>query len=150
MKKVSTFLDFELKTTKKEVLDEFGISKKKARKITAVPFVLCPLCALSRPLRRTGAYHRVIAKGKGKRGERAKEYNPELKTTFDKFDLENAPFISIRKPMGRGKGIPEIAIIRFQDIPKLPEADKEIILPLIKQIQEKCMEVLNYIDELKI
>lgn len=160
-KKLSTYLDFELKTSKEEVLDEFGISKKKARKITAVPFIVCPLCGFSRKYRRTGKYAMVMSKKltpqqrkrwekKFEAGElsktRAQIYNPDRKDRFDIVDTDKAPFLSIRMPSGRGKGISEVAIIKLTDVARLPESDKKVLMPLIYQIRSKCKEIIEKTD----
>jgi len=163
MKKISTFLDFELKTTKPEVLEEFGISKRKAKRIRAVPYVVCPMCGTHEPLRKTGTYSRKIRKRMSRREaekhekdwkagrlvkSRAKIYNPHKEVAFNVMNVEEEPFVSIRVSTGRGKGFVEKAIITFKDIQNLPEEDKEILLPLVEQIRYQCERILKVTEGL--
>ncbi|MCL6577970.1 MAG: hypothetical protein K6T73_01100 [Candidatus Bathyarchaeota archaeon] len=161
-KRPSTYLDFELYTSKKEALEEFGISKKKTKKVTTtVSFLVCPLCGLHKRMGRTGMHFIIKMKRYGKRakevaeklvetkeivGSRAREYNPHKEDSFSLVDLKEAPFVSIREARGRGKGMPEIAIIRISDIPNLPAADRKILIPLLLQARDKCQEIIKEVE----
>jgi len=128
-------------------LNELGIAKKKAEKLTGIAFIVCPLCCRHRPLGRTGIY-RVLRRIRKKTRSRADIYNPERKLTFDSFDIDKSPFISLRVNLGRAKGFKEVAIIPLSDVGKLSGADKKIIMPLIRQLNKQCKNIIKVTSEL--
>lgn len=138
------FIDLSSDEKKEEALKKLGFDVVKT-----VPYVVCPLCALSRPLRRS-EIHKARLRQRYERktqSERSKLFNPNKEIAFDLFDVENGPFISIRVSQGR-RGFTEKAIITFRDVKNLPERDQEVLLPLIKQIRAQCKEILKATDDL--
>lgn len=171
-KDISKFIDFDTKflgSTKKT--DEFGISNKPAKKLSVHSYIVCPLCAMNRPLHRTGSWARSRAKKllKGKTAtkahtewqrkfktkenmsERRRKYNPEAQTRFDLVDVKTAPFISIREARGKGgrgtgAGFQEVAIVTLKNIANLPDEDLKQIMPLISQLKKQCENILEEIS----
>ena len=126
-KPISTFLDFRLRG--EEPIEE---PEPKGRAFKTVAHICCPVCGMHTVLRRTGRYCRS-GKKRSKEG------------VFD-IDLENAPFVSIRIASGRG-GFIERATIKLEDISKLPKEDKEVILPVIKQLKTQCSKVIKTVEK---
>jgi len=132
-RQLSKFIDIESLEERQKLLRRLGISETAG--LTIVPFVVCPFCCFSHPLRRSGKYRTVGTR----RGDNYESF------AFNLFDINSSPFISIRTAMGR-KGFQEKAILRLQDIPELPEGDRAILLPLLRQLKEQCQKVLRAID----
>jgi len=165
--KKSQIVDLSSSAEKKEiakrlgVVEVFNLSSKSDRErickklgldrvfVKTIPYVVCPLCALSRPLRRTGAHNlRTEKKGSKKtRSERSSRFNPDKEITFSLFNPETSPFVSIRVSLGR-KGFAEKKIITFRDIKTLPQRDQEILLPLVREIRKQCEEILKTTEDL--
>jgi len=118
-RQLSKFIDIESLEERQRLLRRLGISETAG--LTIVPFVVCPCCRYPHPLR-------------GKRSFK-----------FGSFSIEDSPFISFKAAMGR-KGFQEQAILRLQDIPELPEGDRAILLPLLRQLKEQCQKVLRAVD----
>lgn len=179
-KKISTFLNYGEKDTSELGLTDTATRSIKGprRRGKLIKYAVCPICSMNRVLDRTGVYEnykRAIRKksygtAKGdvqgisdskkldiRTGKatmlRSRQYNPERITAFDKYDFENAPFISVREVMGRPSegeqgGIVEVAIIRFKDISRLPLSDRNALKPLIEQIKSQCAKTIDYIESL--
>jgi len=123
--------------------NELGIKKK-----AGIAFIVCPLCCKHRPLRRTGIY-RALRRIKKETRSRANIYNPERKVTFDSFDIDKSPFISLRVSLGKAKGFKEVGVIPLSDVNKLSDTDKKIITPLIRQLDKQCRKIIKAIALLK-
>jgi hypothetical protein len=146
-KRPSIFYDLSIPSEREKALRRVGVKIEKA--VTVVSYIVCPLCCKSRPLRRTGIHRlRTLKQGSKKtQAERSRLYNPDKELRFDLFDIENSPFVSVRVSQGR-RGFIEKAIIRFQDIARLPEKDREILLPFLRQIKNQCTKTLEVLKDL--
>jgi len=141
------FYDLSIKSEKEKALKRIGIKIEKP--VTTISYIVCPLCSFSRPLRRTGIHRIRTLKQGSKRTQTARSrlYNPDKALRFDLFDVDSSPFVSIRVSQGK-RGFVEKAIIRFKDIARLPESDKEILVPLLKQIKNQCTKTLEVLKDL--
>lgn len=173
-KKLSTFLDFNIKKDKHEIdnknietkeSSELGFTNERAKSVPkSLVYVCCPLCGNHHKLTKNGGYARSRMKrrsaklrqelseqlkGKLLIRSRAKIYNKDKELFFNRIDLKEGPFFSIRKA-GRGIGFPEIGIIPFTELDKLDESNKIIATELVRQIYFKCTEILKVIDELNL
>lgn len=161
-KKISTFFDFTIKDDKprKQRSDK---QEKGAPTWSKHAYVVCPLCALNRPLKRTGTWARNRAKSltgiarkawtekfntKALLSERRRKYNPNIETRFDLYNINEAPFISIREARGRGAGFVEVDMIKFEDIKNASCSDKELLMPLVLQMRDQCFKILKATDDL--
>lgn len=154
-----------------------GYGKEEKPTPKAIPYLVCPLCGLNRPAIKTGSWSIMKAKKKhGSRtvsfkkwmkefteGERIKSrariYNVSKKTRFDAVNIKREPFVIYKVPTGKGEVItdggakrgfvevPELNV-RLEDIKNLPEDEREIFLEYVRQVKDKCKEILDYIDEL--
>ncbi|HDK42282.1 MAG TPA: hypothetical protein ENG87_02800 [Candidatus Pacearchaeota archaeon] len=162
-KPISTFLDFDLRPDKKDS-EGFGISRKVAKEIKLVPYVVCPLCGLNRPLHKTGNYYIMRKKAKAKnidefkqkleegkyiKSSRSKRYNPNKETRFNLYDLKNGPFISLRQALGRGHGIKEVEIIKLSNIKNMTNtSDRKLLIDIIKEIRVQCKKILDFTEDI--
>lgn len=87
-----------------------------------VKMVKCPLCGTHKPMERTGVMR--LQKGKG--------FDRPYTFRFDHVDLASSAFISIRKPGGRGKGLPEIGRVSLAEAKSDPRY-KVLLTSLINQ-----------------
>lgn len=160
-KPISTYLDFDIHDKPDK---SFGISEKVAKRVgKKIAFIVCPLCATSRKLNKTGGYYirqsktrkpknirdleEKLRTGELIKSPRSRTYNPEKNTGFNAYSFDE-PFISLRESNGRGTGFREVEIIKMSDIPKLPKKDQKVLLDLINEIREQCQKILDYTDKL--
>lgn len=87
-----------------------------------VKMIKCPVCGTHKPMERTG----VMRLQKGKSFDRPYIFR------FDHVELGSSAFISIRKPAGRGKGLPEIGRVTLGQAKSDPDY-KELVTSLINQ-----------------
>lgn len=123
------------------------ITTAEGEELTLIPYVICPLCGISRKLEKNGRY--ALIKKKQGIESRAAKYNPDKETRFDIVNFYEEPFFSFRvRAFGRG-GLPEAFGMTIKEA---LESDNEEIrqkaMDLITQIKFQAEELLNYINEL--
>ena len=123
------------------------ITTSKGEEVTLIPFVVCPLCGLSRKVGKNGRYA-LIRKKQGIES-RAIKYNPEKETRFDTVNFFEEPFISFRvRTAGRG-GLPEAFGLTIEEALKNDNEEiREMARDLLTQIKFQAEELLNHINKL--
>jgi hypothetical protein len=170
-KDISTFLDFETiddTTPSREEMgvDELGVSYTRARKFKGklLKYLVCPLCGMHRKMFKNGmsfvrkskargwgreAVIKDLQEGRLIKSERSSYYNPSKETGFSSMDLKVMPFISLRRSDGRQSGFSEIEIITFDSIIGISDdTDREVLMGVVKELRDKCKEILEYTEEL--
>jgi len=101
--------------------------------MSEVRFYKCPVCGFHRPAERKGS------------GRILRHKEADLSTipfTFDRGDLENGAFLSVREAKGRPLGFVEINRV------PLGEFVREKIDPdLIAGLKKKCLKIIEIIEE---
>lgn len=98
---------------------------------TIVKTVKCPLCG----------WHWTLESKGSKRLQRGESADlPKGKFTFEKFDPKEEKLISIRECQGRGRGLPEINIVKLSDAMNDPEYKE-----LIASLRNQCYSILKVI-----
>ena len=125
----------------------FVITTEEGEELTLIPFVVCPLCGLSRKSEKTGRYA-LIRKKQGIES-RAAKYNPDKETRFDIVNFFEEPFISFRvRAFGRG-GLPEAFGLTMEEALKNDNPEiREMAREYLTQIKFQCEELLNHINKL--
>jgi hypothetical protein len=160
-------------------VEDFGVSREETRRlqrsVKLKAYVICPLCGLHRPVHKTGTFFlRELKRKAGKKGlsaettervitsavmelrsgrfvsSRARIYNPEKETAFNKVNVEKEPFIVLKASRGKGGGFEEVYGIRIDEIEKkLSESDKEVVYKFIDEIEEQCNRVMSIIKRIR-
>ena len=159
----SKFLQFDFDS---EDIDGLGEGQKyqEYKEPNFVPFLICPICGLNRPMNRTGVYAMNIAKRniKSERGmreyvkqfiegkrihSRAKKYNPSKETRFDIVNIEDEPFVMYKIAGGKGRfnEVPELAVT-YSDIKKMSDNDQRILGEYVEQIKRQCIDILELFE----
>ena len=167
-KKLSSFLEFEITEDHEPSMEEYGAATKVAHDIGSrlIAYVVCPLCSMHRKMAKNGRSYLQHIKRRGKKkseierlehlldtggaikSSRTRKYNPDKDTRFDTYNLEKAPFISLRVSHGRSSGFKEVEIIKLRNIKEMHEGDQEIVMDLVHQIREQCQKILDYTDKI--
>jgi len=98
---------------------------------TIIKTVKCPLCG----------WHWTLESKGSKRLQRGEMADlPKGMFTFEKFDPKEEKFISLRECQGRGRGLPEINMIKLPDAINDPEYKE-----LIASLRNQCYAILKII-----
>jgi len=96
---------------------------------TIIKIVKCPLCG----------WHWTLESKGSKRLQRGESADlPKGKFHFDKFDPKEEKFISIRECQGRGRGLPEINMLKLSEAMKNDEYKE-----LIASLRNQCYSILK-------
>jgi len=96
---------------------------------TIIKTVKCPLCG----------WHWTLESKGSKRLQRGEDAAfPKGKFNFNKFDPKEEKFISLREAQGRGKGLPEINMIKLADAMNDPEYNE-----LVSSLRDQCYAILK-------
>ena len=123
------------------------IKTAEGEELTLIPYVVCPLCGLSRKAHKNGRYA-LIRKKQGIES-RAVKYNPEKETRFDVVNFFEEPFISLRvRAFGRG-GLPEAFGLTMEEALKSDNEEiRRMARDLLAQIKFHTEELLNHVNKL--
>ena len=158
--KGSSFFDLETKQTRKKKTKELGLVVDK--EVTELEFLVCPICCMSKPLKRSGAWSRRKAKQnfhkklqkdedmflvEDKMSARRRHYNPNAEVRFDLFNVEDSPIISIREARGGKGGFKEVRVIPLASLGSASDDKSGKYLEIVGQLRAKCLEIVEEIDK---